>query len=136
MGVSGPWVRRQLPSCGHGPKNTAIRDRRQEERPVVLTMLSEGARLHVSVQNSWVCWRLGSLMKQKIEELWKHARIGVYIQRRWISKLREALASMTSIGRPRNEDEWQHFASLSEEAENYLDHIEDAASEIEAILGG
>ena len=70
------------------------------------------------------------------EELWKRARVAVYIQRRWLFKLREATSSLEEVARPQSSSSWAHFRSLVEEVRVYTEHVDDTAIEIEAILGG
>ena len=70
------------------------------------------------------------------EELWQRARVAVYIQRRWLFKLREAMSSLAEVPRPETSSGWAHFRSLVEEARVYTERVDDVATEIEAILGG
>jgi len=76
-------------------------------------------------------------MKQPgFEELWKRARIAVYIQRQWQSKLDETISFLEDLGRPETESDWEHFTSLVEDVRVYTEHVDDASVEIEAVLGG
>ena len=74
--------------------------------------------------------------RSAFDKLWADARTGVYIQRRWLFKLSEAVATLQEAARSLDGDKGRHIELLAEEIAEYVDRVDDSASEIEATLGG
>lgn len=74
--------------------------------------------------------------RSDFEKLWTDAQIAVYIQRRWLSKLDDAVTALHEAARLTDGGNSRHIRSLADEIAEYVARVDDSASEIEAILGG